>query len=281
GFVQSVTMEGVTYHFDQVANAISTSGGVSAGVFDANTDVLTVNLSSGGNFTIDMDSGAYQYHLPTSLSASLVEHFDYTLVDKDGDTSASTVDISASRANVIIGTAGADTLLGTAGADLILGREGDDVIAGNAGRDSIYGGMGNDTLDGGAGNDLLSGGLGSDVFKWALADQGVVGLPAVDKIVDFDSSSPTLGGDSLDLRDLLVGENHAAGVGNLTNYLHFEKTGADTTIHVSSSGDYAAGFNVAKDVQTITLTGVDLVTGFANDQQVIQNLLTNNKLIVD
>jgi hypothetical protein len=34
-------------------------------------------------------------------------------------------------------------------------------------------------------------------------------------------------------------------------------------------------------VQVITLTGVDLVTGFANDQAIIQDLLTKQKLITD
>ena len=57
--------------------------------------------------------------------------------------------------------------------------------------------------------------------------------------------------------------------------------GADTIVHLSSVGEYAAGFNAAKDVQTITLTGVDLVTGFANDQAIIANLITNQKLITD
>ena len=51
-------------------------------------------------------------------------------------------------------------------------------------------------------------------------------------------------------------------------------------IHISNTGDFAAGFDAAKDVQTITLQGVDLVTG-NTDQQIIQDLLNNNKLITD
>ena len=85
----------------------------------------------------------------------------------------------------------------------------------------------------------------------------------------------------LDLRDLLVGENHASGIGNLADFLHFEKAGADTVVHVSSAGEFASGFNAANDVQTITLLNVDLLTSFANDQAVIQDLLTKNKLTVD
>ena len=36
-----------------------------------------------------------------------------------------------------------------------------------------------------------------------------------------------------------------------------------------------------KDVQVITLTAIDLVTGFANNQQIIADLLFKQKLITD
>jgi hypothetical protein len=57
--------------------------------------------------------------------------------------------------------------------------------------------------------------------------------------------------------------------------------GANTIVHISNNGGFSNGFSPTKDVQRITLTGVDLVTGFADDQAIIQNLLTNNKLITD
>ena len=79
----------------------------------------------------------------------------------------------------------------------------------------------------------------------------------------------------------MTSENHNVGVGNLASYLHFEKSGANTIIHISSNGEYAAGFNANSDVQTVTLTGVDLVTGFANDQAIIADLLSKQKLITD
>lgn len=85
----------------------------------------------------------------------------------------------------------------------------------------------------------------------------------------------------LDLRDLLIDENHNTGVGNLAEYLHFESSGANTIIHISANGGYASGFDAAKDVQVINLSTVDLVTGFASDQAIIQNLLANGTLIVD
>ena len=190
----------------------------------------------------------------------------------------------------ILGGLGNDLIRGDAGNDTLLGGDGNDSIEGGIGADSIVGGIGADTIVGGAGNDTLTGGTGapgidttgSDTFKWELADRGVIGTPANDTITDFNAASAALGGDVLDLRDLLTGENQSGGiVGNLASFLHFEKVGADTILHISDNGSFAAGFNAARDVQIITLTNVDLVTGFANDQQIIQNLLTNQKLITD
>jgi Ca2+-binding RTX toxin-like protein len=195
----------------------------------------------------------------------------------------------------LYGDAGNDTITGGAGNDQVYGGDGNDNLQGNAGADVIYGGAGVDTILGGAekdiiiggtGNDILTGGIGgldteSDTFRWELADKGVKGAPASDTITDFNAASVASGGDALDLRDLLTSENHAIGVGNLASFLHFEKVGADTILHVSSNGEYVAGFSAAKDVQTITLTNVDLVTGFANDQAIIADLLAKQKLITD
>ena len=183
--------------------------------------------------------------------------------------------------DTILGGIGNDYLYGEAGNDNLQGGDGNDTLSGGAGNDILVGGLGDDILIGGAGNDTLTGGAGSDTFKWVLADKGAAGAPALDTITDFDPATAGSGGDVLDLRDLLTGENHTTGTGNLSNYLHFEKIGADTVLHISSSGEFTAGYNAAKEVQTITLTGVDLVTGFSNDQQIIQDLLTKQKLITD
>ena len=193
----------------------------------------------------------------------------------------------------LFGGDGNDSILGGLGNDHLYGEAGNDNLQGGDGIDAIYGGIGNDTIDGGigadlivggAGNDVLTGGAGSDTFRWVLADKGTIGAPAKDVISDFDVApvtAPGVGGDALDFRDLLGGENHLVGAGNLANYLHFEKIGANTVIHISNSGEYVAGFNAAKDVQVVTLTNVDLVTGFANDQAIILDLLTKQKLITD
>jgi hypothetical protein len=125
----------------------------------------------------------------------------------------------------------------------------------------------------------MTGGLGADVFAWKLGDQGTPGTPAVDRITDFNT---VVNGDKLDLRDLLQGENHASGTGNLGNYLHFEKAGADTIVRVSSSGGFSSGYSAANENQTIVLQGVDLSAGgLTTDQLIIQDLLNKGKLQTD
>ena len=143
--------------------------------------------------------------------------------------------------------------------------DGTSVIEGEAGGDVLVGGTGNDLLIGGAGDDTLTGGLGVDTFAWNLDDQGSAGTPAVDTITDFGNG----GADVLDLRDLLQGETDAT----LTSYLNFELDGTDTLVHVSSTGGFTGGvYDSSAEDQTIVLTGVDLVTGTANQDEVIANL---------
>jgi Ca2+-binding RTX toxin-like protein len=186
---------------------------------------------------------------------------------------------------MVYGDAGNDILRGGAGNDTLDGGSGSDRIEGGAGNDVLLGGTGSDTLSGGAGNDTMTGGgLLSNTFEWTLADAGSKGTPAVDTITDFKTAAAPSGGDVLDLRDLLSGENHAMGTGNLANFLHFEKTGGDTKVHVSTSGGFGGGFAAGAEDQTVILQGVDLyatVGANATDQQIIQDLLTKGKLITD
>ncbi|WP_153161663.1 VCBS domain-containing protein [Zoogloea sp. 1C4] len=177
---------------------------------------------------------------------------------------------------------------GSTGNDDITGTDGRDILTGGAGNDIIRGGAGADLISGGSGNDTLTGGLGSDTFKWSLGDAGTTAKPAVDAITDFDkgvTGSASSGGDILDLRDLLQGESHTGNAtGNLGNYLHFEKSGADTVVHVSTNGGYTGGTFVAGATdQKIVLQGVDLTNSGAlsTDAQIIQDLLTKGKLSAD
>lgn len=255
--------------------------------------------------------GSISYSTITNSAAAEIApvQIGYTLTDSDGDASSSTLTLRAitntltgdSGANTITGNAandyidggdGNDTLDGGAGHDLLVGGSGNDSLTGGLGDDILRGGDGNDTLNGGAGNDVLAGGFGndlliggtgSDTFQWSLADKGAVGSPAVDTVQAFDNSLPAAGGDVLDLRDLLQGESHQGNsVGNLLSFIHFQSTGGDTTVQISSGGGFASGYNAGAVDQTIVLQGADLTAaGSLTDAQVIQNLLTAGKLQVD
>ena len=174
-------------------------------------------------------------------------------------------------------------VLGTAAANTINGTAADEWLDGRAANDTLNGGNGNDVLIGGLGNDTLNGGAGVDVLVWKYADRGGPGSPATDTVQNFGTA---LGTDALDLRDLLQGESHGAGIGNLANYIDIVTAGVDTVIRVSSAGGFAGGTYVAgQEDQRITLSGVNLF-GVAfgnpgNDNAVIQELLNRQKLIVD
>ncbi|ACT47693.1 retention module-containing protein [Methylotenera mobilis] len=225
------------------------------------------------------ENGSFEYTVTengvaSSASATVYNVVGNTITGGDGDE----ILLGGNTNDTLIGGGGNDVLIGGAGNDTLLGGTGADRLEGGSGNDILNGGTGNDILIGGTGNDTLTGGLGADVFKWSLADAGATGTPATDVITDFDT---TANSDKLDLRDLLQGEI-GSGVGaNLENYLHFEKVGTDTVVHISSNGSFNNGYNPAAEVQTITLQNVDLVGSYANDQQVIQNLINNQKLITD
>jgi hypothetical protein len=86
--------------------------------------------------------------------------------------------------------------------------------------------------------------------------------------------------DVIDLRDLLSGENHnGTDPGNIASFLHFDHSGSDTIIHVSTSGAFASGYSASLENETIVLKGVDLTSaGTQNDSQIIHQLLTSGQL---
>jgi Ca2+-binding RTX toxin-like protein len=205
----------------------------------------------------------------------------FTSADLDGDGLNNVVGTSAG--NTLNGTTGNDYILGLAGNDSLNGGSGNDVLDGGAGNDTLNGGAGNDRLYGGPGDDTLTGGTGSDVFAWTLADRGTTAAPASDTITDFNTAAPSAGGDVLDLRDMLVGEwGTTTSAGNLSSYLHFDFSSGNTIIQISSTGGFAGGYNASAVDQRITLQGVDLRGGtLTGDEQIIQDLLTRSKLVVD
>jgi VCBS repeat-containing protein len=151
--------------------------------------------------------------------------------------------------DVIFAGAGDDILSGGNGADKLHGGDGADTLHGGSENDALIGGAGDDLLIGGSGDDNLLGGAGIDIFALESGDEGSVGIPSVDTIDDFTVG---IGGDVLDLSDMLQGEDLAS----LDSYMNFSYDGAsgDTTISVDVDGS-SGSFETA---QQIVLTGVDL-----------------------
>ncbi len=326
GHIYAITSSGKVYDIDLSTGIVTATGttisvgaliyGTTGGTIDTTTDTTTVitgNVTSddysysgasfvvsgvaigdvtsaSGNVGVSVEGtygavvinkdGSYTYTLDDTLSSTEAlaageeakEAFTYTITDTNGLSSSTTLTITVTGAI-------SSTITGTSGADTITGTTGNDWISGGAGNDTISGGNGNDTILGGAGNNTLTGGAGNDVFKFELADKGTSGSPAVDTITDFGN-----GNDKLDIRDLLQGENSS----NLQNYLHFEKSGSNTIIHISTSGGFASdshttssSYSASHEDITIVVSGVDLTSGSTSDTTIIATLLAQNKLVTD
>jgi len=117
GFVQSITVDSVTYTFNPAANGgaggITTSGGGSF-TYDGTTKTLTVDTDTnvvGGELAMVMTTGAFTFQPPTGLSSKSV---GFVLVDRDGDTASSTIHFSAAGFSHILpaGVSGSPMNLG-------------------------------------------------------------------------------------------------------------------------------------------------------------------------
>ncbi len=227
----------------------------------AGLDLLVGGLGddylAGGDDADDLQGGVGNDHLSGDAGDDLLD-------GEEGD-------------DILLGGAGDDRVFGGAGNDRLEGGEGDDQLFGGSGDDLLKGGDGDDIIRGGQGDDQLLGGLGVDVFTWSFGDGGDAGTPAVDTISDFNAQPASAGGDVLDLRDLLVGESEST----LSDFLHIETQGSNTVISVSTSGTFGDGFDVGEVNQQIVIEGVDLLDGFVDQNALIQDLITNGKLITD
>ena len=162
---------------------------------------------------------------------------------------------------------------------------GHDTLIGGSGNDWIFGQEGNDTIIGGKGNDVMSGGSGKDTFIWQAGDAG----GSTDTILNFTHNyNGNPNGDSLDLSQLLSGENTTGGIGNLLSFLdislgNVSGTGAmDTIIKVSET----SAVNPATSTElTIVLQDVNLYASYGhaagNESALIQSMLGDGTLKVD
>ena len=195
-----------------------------------------------GSITVKAD-GSYEYSPDENYNGS--DSFEVTIVDDDGATSTSTLNITINDDNVINVIEGDDSnnvLRGTSENDQIIGNGGNDYLNGGASNDQLSGGDGNDTLIGGEGSDSLSGGAGNDTLYVDAKDTKIDGGEGTDSVrvqgedgvkVDMTESSieRAYGGDGDDTFD-------ASGSSeNVYEYGY----GGDDTLTGGDGNDYLNG----------------------------------------
>ncbi|WP_213067226.1 Ig-like domain-containing protein [Acinetobacter sp. CFCC 10889] len=271
---------------NQLLKTVTVDGGALGGILDLSV-LPTVNITAKGASGNTLASKGNTELANVGLLGDLLSGAEASTVIMDsGSASSELQPLDNNQAYSLYGLGGNDTLYG--------GNK-NDILYGGSGNDTIFGGAGNDLIVGGQGNDVLTGGDGSDVFRWEKKDYLNGFLGAVDRITDFDMRAVTLGGDVIDLSDMLVGAGRLGfGAGNLINYLHFEfdATTNQTLIYISVDGDFVGGFNADLHMdsvnQIIKLDNVNLLlqgegdyaTRFNSDYEVIGSLISNGKLIV-
>jgi Ca2+-binding RTX toxin-like protein len=208
------------------------------------TGATVIDLGAGDD-TLTLHAAAHNVTLSNVSNVETIrvqDGFTYTLTLVDGNVAAGqqmTIDGSSLVSGNKLTVNGAAEL------------DGNLVLIGGAGNDSLVGGAGNDTLRGGGGNDTLTGGGGSDVFVYAaIGDRGTIG----DRITDFATG---IGGDILDLRDLLDGFAGYDGSNAISGgYLRFQASGANTVVQVDIDGG-GDGFQTLVTLAGVTMTAAD------------------------
>lgn len=267
--LDSVTIDGQTY------------------LYQPGNTILSVTTQAGGVFHIDMRTSDYTYEPAVAVPA---ESVGFKVTDRDGDSASSSLTLRIDQVRTTVGTegddvltvaSGAGSLLGGGGNDSLKGGSGNDVLHGHEGNDTLVGGAGSDLLVGGQGDDRLTGGLASDVFAWRLADRGDASA-AIDTVTDFSTRPLSSGGDVLDLRDLLQGENLINVSGNIADYLRLEAVGGGTRIDISSHGGFSTGTeHIDQQIVLEKANLLGLSAAGASQQQVILDLIAQGRLLVD
>ncbi|SDO45787.1 VWA domain-containing protein, partial [Vreelandella arcis] len=237
--------------------------------------------STYGTFFINAD-GDYAYEPDADLNnIGQQETFSYTLTQPDGDSDTANLVINLADSEFVAQT---PTSTGTSDDDLMLGTAADDLLDGADGDDHIEGGDGDDTLIGGAGNDILYGGAGADTFAWNFGDEGAVGQPAEDTVMDFNSGvfEQDDNADQLDLTELLDGESEET----IDDFVFAEEDDGTTTLYISSGGELTGGADDKdKADQVIRLEGKSFSElGAAQDDgssDLIAKLIASGQLNID
>ncbi|MGL5011433.1 MAG: Ig-like domain-containing protein, partial [Paracoccaceae bacterium] len=191
---------------------------------DVDGDTLAISgtpTSPNGSVTVNAD-GTLTFTPTTGFTGDAV--VNYTIVDEEGQTAATTwtiaVGTAAPRDGIVYGTAGGDLIdvnyTGDNDGDFV--DRGDAILPGDAPNDDvIYAGAGNDTVLAGLGDDSVRGGTGDDSMRGNEGNDTINGQAGNDTLIGNDGND-TLIGEAGD--DSLNGGNGAdslaGGVGNDT-----------------------------------------------------------------
>jgi Ca2+-binding RTX toxin-like protein len=278
--VLMLSLDGVAFDFNTAVAGIQNLSVAKPGSGDASiTVVVDADLAgtwtqSGNNYTIYVDEGfetlRVDYvsgspgfninHITYDLTTEIQEmtlNFSLAATDMDGDMAPLGDDyltIAMVEAN------------GDLTASAVPGVDADDgvVLVGNSHADVLVGGDGDDILIGGGGDDILTGGLGADTFKWSLGDEGTTGMPAVDRIMDFNPTD----GDKLDLADLLL----------TGSVLSFSEEGGKAVLNVQTEG---AGVDQKIVFDNWSLADLQTEFGAADPNELLTQMMDSGKLITE
>ncbi len=181
----------------------------------------------------------------------------------------------------LIDPEGNDTMLGGEGNDSMSALQGDDIVDGGSGWDFLMGSEGADTLVAGTGADLLIGGDGADLIDLSEdayvpeSDNVDISLTSEfgDLILAFNTDAlpvigSIIGGDSLDLQDLLPTVSTFADA-IAGGYLSFGGNANSTTLSIDVDG--AAGPEVAQAV--CRFDGIAFVDSATSETQFADNII--------
>ena len=227
------------------AGGVSTLDGVSFASYTADGyNSLEVSYVSGGSFLL-AGFGT------SEITPGIPVNFDVPirLVDGDGDSVSSTLDItlapsatplqdfSASPVGVTAqaSAAAGESIIGSHHDDNLLGDNLANVLFGGDGNDTLVGNGGNDLLIGGFGRDMLTGGAGSDVF---VIDPSHLTVAADDVITDLNQGGVQ---DTIDLSALLasLGAGAPTTAAEANQVVNLSATG--TQLLVDDNGTAAGG----------------------------------------
>ncbi|MDZ7785193.1 MAG: type I secretion C-terminal target domain-containing protein [Halioglobus sp.] len=236
----AITIDGTIFTYDFAGDSLAVQGDL-AHTFDDVENVLSATSDKNGEWVIDFDAGTFTYQADPAATGS--DSLSFTLTDRDGDGSTSSVDIALQSEAPQVQPQ-----------QFAVEQEEQD-----------------------AGDPPLLATAGDDVFAWELSETGEPGGPREDTILEFGAE----GTDVLDLSDLLTDATPGEGgdIGNLDHFLNVSSDGTDTVVRVSTSGGFTDGnFDAAAVDQTIMLAGLDL----GNDSaQAIRDLLSSGQLLAD